>query len=262
MNDQTVNGLLMTDQSDDIAASLQAVLDGTHGFAETPTATYIHLALERAYTTSTITAIAGVPGVGKTTTCKRFQEQHASVWRCSFTRYTRSTYSILSTIAHGIGMSTTYRPSDLGANIEYAMSGGGLLICDEAQHLTADGFEIVRGLFDSVNDDGPRLGVALVGHVDLMEKASKLPQLLGRITSPLRIGAIGSADVDKLLDLCGVKDTKIRAFLRGHAGQSTGFRRIVNSLRDGVNYAAGEGIALTEAHVRQAWADLAGSSVK
>lgn len=263
MNTQTVKGLLMTDQSEGVAASLQAILDALDGFADTPTASHISMALERAYSTSAITVIAGVPGVGKTTTCKRFVETNSYVWRCQFTRYTRTPYTVLSQIATAIDINTVYRPGELGQRIEATLGQrGGMLICDEAQHLTADGFEIVRGLFDTVNDEGACLGIALVGHADLMQKIASLPQLLGRVSAPLNIAAITPRDVDALLDKCGITDGKTRTFLRNHAGQSTGFRRIVNALKDAVTYAGSDGVALNVDHVRQAWTDLAGSIVK
>ncbi|WP_430913136.1 AAA family ATPase [Methylobacterium sp. sgz302541] len=264
MNEQMVNNSPSNAQPDDGLPDLKSILDRIDSFAETPTSARILGALDEAHRTSRMTAIAGVPGVGKTTACQRYAQGRHTVWHCQFTSYTRTTYGVLCQIGRALGFYTMPRQPDLlGSEIEYALArSGGLLICDEAQHLTRDGFETVRGIFDAVANLGHPLGVAFVGHTDLMEKVAKLPQLDGRISSPLRITSPAEADVDAILAQCGITDAKVRAFLRQHATHKTGLRRVVAALRNAVVYAASDDIPLKEAHVRQAWAELSGALAK
>lgn len=265
MNDRTVNAPLTSVQDATGLPTLRDILDSIDSFAETPTAMRIMAALDEARRTGRMTAVAGVPGVGKTTACKRYLRQHQTVWRCQFTSYTNSTYSVLCQIGRAIGLyELASQSSALGADIEAGLSRAdvGLLICDEAQHLTPSGFETVRGIFDAVSDGGGQLGVAFVGHSDLMDKIARLPQVSGRISSPLRISSPAEADVDAILSRCGIEDAKVRTFLRQHAGHSTGLRRVIAALRNAVIYAATDGIPLKEAHVRQAWAELVGTVAK
>lgn len=265
MNDRNLKQPSPALQPDGIVDALGSLLDKLDAFAATPTSARVEQTLQRAHRNGVMTAIAGVPGVGKTTTCRRYLEaNYQNVWHCQFATYHNSSYSTLAALARALGFYTVPRtPSALGAELENALAGTrGLLICDEAQHLPMSGFEAIRGLYDAHCATSDPIGVAFVGHSELMAKMQRLPQLDGRITWPLRIVGSTAADVDAILSNCGVTDHKVKHFLRQHSTHRAGLRRIVAALRQAIVYAAQDNLPLREAHVRQAWRELAGSVVK
>lgn len=243
-----------------IAATIEAEKARASAFAETPIARRIAATLDFARHQHVIVAVAGGSGVGKSTTLAHYARRHPNVWRCEFNSTSRSPCAVLTVIAEALGLhNLPSRPDVLFGEVKrFLARTRGLLICDEAQHLTKDGFETVRGIFDALGEGPDPIGVAFAGHLDLMDKIARLSQLAGRLCAPLRIPAATPADADALFDAWGLRGPTTRQYLRGFAGGSMGLRRIANAYKLAVECAFADGVPVEHHHVRRAWEGLAG----
>lgn len=236
--------------------ALTVLIDRLNAYVPTPTSRKVTAALDFAKSIGAIGAVAGTSGIGKTSALKHYATEVPAVWYCEFSEDTTSVYSALAEVAFALGMTDLpNRPDELRRAIVTRVKGTrGLLICDEAQHLKDKGFEAIR----TIHDRGG-IGIVFAGHLDLMDKLKRLPQIAGRVSAPVRIGAAVPADVEALLAGWGFDCKHSRQFLRQYAGQSTGLRRIANAFRLAATFAAGQGSTVTVDHIRQAWTALAGS---
>lgn len=244
---------------DGVAAGdgLIAIVARIRAYTETPTSRSILSTVEFAKTVGAVVSIATTPGVGKSITLKHYADRTPAVWSCTFSKDTRSVYATLEEVATAIGMvEKPARPDQLRREIVRRIERTrGLLICDEAQNLSPDGFETIRTLHDRAN-----VGVLFAGHTDLADRIARLPQLDGRVSAPLRIAKAKPADVDALLIAWGSECKRTRDFLRQYAGQSTGLRRIARAYELSAIYAAGDAAPIDFDHVRRAWSALAGQT--
>ncbi|WP_424362702.1 AAA family ATPase [Methylocystis parvus] len=239
----------------DSVASVTALLERIRVFTpEPPTTKAILNALHLAKAGGYITYVAAASGIGKTMAAEHFTQTQPSVWRCEFSRDTKSVYATFVEVAFALGISNLpRRPDELRREIVARLTRThGLLICDEAQHLSDNGFEAIRTLHDRA-----KIGVVFAGHSDLADKIARLPQLEGRVFAPLRIGAAKPNDVDALLSAWGNGCKETRQFLRKYASQATGLRRIARAYERAALFAANEDQEIGFEHIQRAWANLA-----
>ncbi len=223
-------------------------------FARTKVAAQIGATLQLAKLGNMV-AIAGASGVGKTMALRDFQRGNPAVWYCQFSRDTRSVYSILSEVAVAVGIQEVpARPDVIRREIVGRVERTrGVILCDEAQHLPSDGFEAIRTLHDRAG-----VGVVFAGHLDLMDKIARLPQVAGRISAPLIIKGAKPSDADALFVAWGLDCRRSRDFLRAFAGRATGLRRIAKAVELALIFASGENAPLSFDHVNRAWTALEG----
>lgn len=236
---------------------LSEIIARVSTFTDTlPTTQRILGAAQLAKNAGLIVYVAGSSGVGKTEALKHFAKAVPAVWYCEFSKDTKSVYATLVEVAFAVGISQpALRPDHLRRDIVARIARTrGLLICDEAQNLSQNGFEEIRTLHDRSG-----VGVVFAGHLDLADKIASLPQLGGRAFAPVRIGSAKPADVDALLTSWGMNCKRTRDFLRPFARQSTGLRRIANAYKLAALYAAGKNEDVAFEHIQRAWNDLAGS---
>lgn len=234
-------------------AELEAAQRRIDLFAATPTSQEIHAILSYGKFGEMV-VIAGGSGVGKTTAARRFQDDNTNVWIVTMSPSTaRSITSVLRAIAAGVGIYSVPRGAYeiMRATCRWLRGSEGLLIIDEAQHLTELGFEQIRAIYDESG-----VGVAFLGHPDLRDKIGAMPQMVGRISEPETFTAAAPEDVDAILEGLGVGCPLIRKFLRDQAGGPTGLRLIQNVYRDALAHAADDGLtAVAYEHVQRAWAN-------
>lgn len=243
---------------------LNAGLDRVRDFVETPTSARIEKTLQFAKTRSVIVVIGGGSGIGKSKTLKEYAARNPAVWYCEFSRDTKSEHDILVEIGKAVGLVNMpgHSASLRRTIVERVKRTRGLLICDEAQHLRGEGaFDEVRTIYDRSENGSPPIGIALAGHLDLFDKIARYAQVEGRIAAPLRLPNATAKDVDALCDYWELDCRRCRAFLRSHAQDRTGLRRIAKAYELALSYAAAdpEGVVTLD-HVREAWAAFSGST--
>ena len=230
-----------------------AIVDRIEAFVPTSIASRIEPTLRAAKLLGDMVSIVGPSGVGKSTSLRNFQQANTAVWYSQFSRDTRSDYAVLKELAEAVHISDVASSPDkarrqIVARVERTR---GLLICDEAQHLTGAGLEIVRTIHDRAG-----IGIALVGHLDLADNIAKLPQVDGRVFSPLRIKGAGPKDADALFNSWGLDCQQSRGFLRGLASRPTGLRGIAKAYKRACIYAFGEGRPVNFDDIASAWTEM------
>jgi DNA transposition AAA+ family ATPase len=229
------------------------------GFIETPTAARIERALAFAKGGEMV-MISGRPGVGKTTAARRFQDTHTNVWICQITPSMRSVPATLRAIGAAIGLHGMPRDGSamMEAICQRVERAAGLLILDEAQHLTDAALNQVQALWELFRYGGG-LGVAFVGHRELEGRIGALEHLASRVSAPVIIEGARPEDADALLDAAGIGCPRSRDFLRTQAQGRGGLRRIAQACQHALFVAADEaGGEVTFDHVGGAWKYLSG----
>lgn len=228
----------------------------------TSTAKKVHRALFYAQSTADVSVIYGGAGVGKTCTAIKYQADNPSVWIATMTPATASLATCLERIALAVGI----REVPQGAlRIESAIvdkirGTGGLLIVDEAQHLSRPALEGVRSLHDA-----SQIGIALIGNESVYAqltggaRQAHFAQLFSRIGRRLRLNGPEEADVDAILDAWRVP-MEAKKLCVMVAKQNGALRGLTKTLRWAWMMAKGEERPLCSSHVKVAWQDLGGKA--
>jgi DNA transposition AAA+ family ATPase len=261
-----------TGRNDRVAADLRrwldsraarAAFDRRHrsldGFVETPTAGRIEHALAFAKGGEMV-MVAGRPGVGKTTAVRQFQRRHPNVWICQVSPQMRSVPATLRAIGDAIGLHGLPRDGGMimKAICQRVERAAGLLVLDEAQHLTDGALEQVQAIWELFRYGGG-FGVAFVGHRELEGRIGALDHLASRVSAPVIIEGARPEDADALLDAAGIACPRSRDFLRSQAPGRGGLRRIAQACQHALFVAADEaGGEVTFDHVRRVWTHLSG----
>ncbi len=229
-------------------------------WVETPTAVRINGALKFAHGFNDMTVIYGSAGLGKTATCKAYRQQYASVWHATMTPASSSVAGCLDEICIALGIKNPPASAlRMQREILRRITGtNGLMIIDEAQHLSTAALDAIRSLHDSAE-----IGFALVGNEAVYasmtggNRASHLDRLFSRIGKRVRLTRASKKDVVALAIAMGVSpdDKKSLDFLADEVGNKAGaLRSVVKTLRLAVMFAAGAQPA--HSHIKAAWKDL------
>ncbi len=230
------------------------------GWIPTATAKRIQAALFYAQMAGDIAVTYGGAGVGKTCTAMQYQRENPNVWIATMTPATSSLATCLERIALSVGI----REVPQGAlRIETAITSriygtGGLLVVDEAQHLSKAALEGVRSLHDLT-----QVGLAFLGNESVYaqltggSRQAHFAQLFSRVGRRLRLNTPEKEDVEALLDVWNVPGDA-RENCRQVARQHGALRGLTKMLRVASMMAAGESHLLSSEHIKAAWCDLGG----
>ena len=139
---------------------LEATLPAGPEWAETPTARRVLGALWYAQLASDIAVVYGGAGLGKTTATKRYAGIKPGVWVATMSPSAYTLHSCLERAAAAVGLRSAHgRAARIEADLADRLEGArGLLVVDEAQHLSVQALEGLRSLHDAT-----ATGLALVG---------------------------------------------------------------------------------------------------
>lgn len=121
----------------------------------------ITAALAYARETGRIVQVIGVPGVSKTATSRQFAEDYPRTWYVPMNPTTGGVPTMLPSILRAMGeRDAKGTPLALLQRVcDRAQEAKGLLVIDEAQHLSPSAIEALRAINDAV-----RLGIAMLGN--------------------------------------------------------------------------------------------------
>lgn len=251
-------------ESRQAAAELEGQLPAAPDYVETISARAVMGALSFAQMAEAVSVVYGGAGVGKTTTVRRYRQQAPNVWLVTATPACASTGALLKRIAQTLGMRTTGTVDALeSAIIERVRETRGLLVIDEAQHLTYRALDAVRSIHDAAG-----IGLALVGNEIVYSQLTggsrsvDFAQLFSRVAKRVRLARPKDGDVLALLDAWGIKDKDARQFCLAIGRRPGALRGLSQTLRLASMFAAssgGQGLPTLE-HIRDAWADLGGEA--
>lgn len=231
-------------------------------YVPTPTAEKVVAALRYAQLAGDIAVVYGAAGLGKTEGIKQYARLAPNVWHATMTPASASVVTALEEIADAVGAGDV---SGGAAKLHRAIvkrirATNGLLVIDEAQHLSVAALDQIRSLHDATG-----IGIALVGNEQVYarmtggNRAAYLDRLYSRIGKRVRLVKSTQADINLLLEAWNVDDPKCRAQLVEIASKPGGLRGLTKVLRLAAMYAVGAKRALCCDDVRAAWRELGGA---
>ncbi|GIX12025.1 AAA family ATPase [Elioraea sp.] len=230
------------------------------GFVATPTAEAITGCLEHAQHMPDLAVVTGGPGVGKTTSAQAYRARTPNVWLLTGEPVHGSPRALLEDLAEALGLAVSGVSSQRlsRAIVQRVRGTGGLIVVDEAQHLTSTVLDQLRTLHDLAE-----IGVALLGNETVHARleggarAAHYAQLYSRVGMRLARPRPLRTDVDALLDAWSVEGQAERALLHAIARKPGGLRGVTKVLRLAHMLAAAEEAAVGERHLRLAWSRYA-----
>lgn len=237
------------------------VMPAAPDYVATPTAERVIAALRYAQVAGDIACVYGGAGLGKTTGILRYRTAAPNVWHATMTPASASVVPALEEIAEAVGVSNTVGGATRlhRAICRRIANAGGLLVIDEAQHLSVAALDQVRSIHDATG-----VGIALVGNESVYarmtggNRAAFLDRLFSRIGKRVRLVKSTQGDIEALLDAWGIDDDKCRAQLVDIATKPGGLRGLTKVLRLASMHAMAATRALCCDDVRAAWRELGG----
>lgn len=259
-----------------VEAKLSRWIDTTHAqraqaarlpaapeYVATPSSERVIAALTYAQVASDIAIVYGGAGLGKTTAIRQYALRSPNVWPATMSPATASVATALEEIAEAVGAGSAVGGGAarlFRAICRRVSESAGLIVIDEAQHLSVAALDQIRAIHDATG-----LGVALVGNESVYarltggNRAAYLDRLYSRIGKRVRLVKSTQADVVAILSAWDIDAKPCRAQLIDIASKPGGLRGLTKVLRLGSMYAAAEGRALCCDDVRTAWRELGGA---
>jgi DNA transposition AAA+ family ATPase len=140
-------------------ARTRASMPAGVGFVRTPSADDFWRALSHAQHAPDFVCIAGGAGMGKTSTAQHYADSSPNVWILTAEPVMTSPHGMLSELAELLGVGERAADRRSRAVLHRLRNTAGLLVVDEAQHLTSRTLDQLRSIHDLAH-----VGVALVGN--------------------------------------------------------------------------------------------------
>lgn len=167
--------------------------------------------------TGCITVVAMGPGTGKTLTAVEYAGSVANCWRAEMRKSKKTISQMTLQVLRALTIPTQHSwmigGSDMVVNAMLKRPGA-LIIIDEANHLTNDSLEEIRGWHDATG-----VGICLLGNEELLMRIRGGPRsdALARLNSRIAASHIQNlpypGDVEAFCDAWGVTDPAMRAML-------------------------------------------------
>lgn len=229
-------------------------------YVQTPIGERVTTALRYAQVAGDIALVYGGAGLGKTITLQQYQRSAPSVWIATMTPASAAVVPALEEVVEALGIEATGGAAKLHRAIcKRLRNTGGLLIIDEAQHLSTQALDQLRSIYDATG-----VGLALCGNEQVYarmtggNRAAYLDRLFSRIGKRVQLRRAGPKDIDALLDAWRVQCGKSRALLTDIATKPGALREVTKVLRLALMQATAAGRALALEDVRGAWRELGG----
>jgi hypothetical protein len=243
------------------AAREQARLPVAPAHVETPTSVRIGTALAYAQLAGDLAAIYGAAGVGKTVTIEHYRATNPNVWVAEMSAATSSVVTALEEICAAVGLREARGG---GAHMQRLLirrlrGTRGLLVIDEAQHLSVGAIEAARHLHDRTG-----VGLVLAGNETVYARLTggarqaTFAQLFSRIGKRVRLARPTDDDVRALLAAWSVSGREERDVAIRIAATPGGLRGLTKTLRLASMLAGRRGVGAKE--MRAAWRDLGGEA--
>lgn len=228
-------------------------------FKMTQTASQIFEVLEHAQTLPDMALVTGSGGVGKTSAIREYQRVASNVFIATMQPWVTTTKGVLDVISMSLGMMPSNSSLLQSVTLQRKLQGsGGLLILDEAQHLSPALLDQVRSIHDATE-----IGVVLAGNTTVFnrlgadQRTAQFSQLFSRIGMRINIDRPRKRDAQTMIDAWGISDPDARKTALGVALQPGALRGLTKTLRMAFAIAAAAGgNEPTAAQIEMAWQQL------
>jgi DNA transposition AAA+ family ATPase len=265
-------------RSDEVAAKVQRWMDGYQQqqstrsalpadppFQMTQTAATFLAGLQMAQALGTMAVISGGAGVGKTRTVCEYRRTTANVWVVTARPDTATMGALLEAVCDALAISERIARRRAGACIGRMRDTGGLMIVDEAQHLTTEALELLRSLHDAAG-----IGMVLVGNETVYSRlegkgrTAEFAQLFSRIGRRIRRTSPLKPDIEALVAAWGITDAGQVRLLRAIGGKPGALRNIRMTMRQAHLLAMGEGEegVITEDRIARAFSAISDTAAE
>ncbi|QDH13832.1 AAA family ATPase [Formicincola oecophyllae] len=210
---------------DEVRSALPAVPT----FLPLPTSLAWQTVFEYARAAADIGLIAGAPGTSKTMTARHYSETTPRVWLVTADASVASPRGILKRLGETLGMEGRVTFTALVARLR---GTGGLVIVDEAQHLSVRALDQLRAVNDLAD-----LGMVWMGNEPLRAAIEGLGQKGSTAQISSRVGMFKSRsrpsvhDLNKMITAWGVDDSAVRQALQWIGLREGGLREVTKTLR-------------------------------
>jgi DNA transposition AAA+ family ATPase len=229
-------------------------------FVETPSAVTFHAELRKAQFLPTMSVIVGAPGVGKTYAAEAYAASTPNVTMITALACHPSGRWLLEGLGRALRLTERGGSQRLGAVIiDHLRDKRALVIVDEANHLSPEAIDMLRG----ITRDGAKCGLALLGSPRTISRFeggrdADFAQLLRRIGGRINRQKPVRQDAEMILDAYGVHDEGVRKLLRAQAARPGALGLMCTTLRLAQMLATSKGEGLAEAHIVAADEQLRG----
>lgn len=228
-------------------------------WVSTPTAEKILGGLRYAQMAGDIVLIYGGAGVGKSKTIERYARTVPNVWHVELTPATGSVLNCLQEIALTMGLrDLTNSAAFLQRAIwQRVRDTNGLLVLDEAQHLTVPALDQVRAINDQTG-----IGLVLCGNERVYtqmsggNRAPFLDRLYSRIGKRIQLKKATLGDADAIIAAWGIDDSPCKEAIRQIASTPGALRVLNKVLRLAATYAKANGRGIGCQEIRLAAREL------
>lgn len=228
-------------------------------YVATPTAREIMDRLTFAQAAGDFGVVVGVAGIGKTSAIDEYRRRTPNVFVMTADQSCRTANGLLAILADEMGVAER-RSLWLSRAIAGRVRGSSaLIVVDEAQHLTTEALDQLRAI-----PDAARCGVIVAGNEGLLARltggkgatAAQYSQLYSRVGTRFVGTAPKARDIEMLIAAWGIEDDGANKLLRAIARKAGALRLMTKVIRSAAMFAAGDGTALSAAHIRAAWQQL------
>ena len=233
----------------------------TVSWIETETAKKIQPVLAYAQYAGDIAVVYGGAGVGKTRALRNYADTNPNVFLSMMSPANHGVSACLEEVAVSCGLKTIPQSALRISNMICGRVEGshGLVIADEAQHLSTAALEQLR-----IVQEKTGIGLVLCGNETVYgrltggTRQAQFAQLFSRIGKRLRLNKPLKKDVASIAGAFGVSGREEVDMLYQISQKPGALRGVCKTLRLASMFSAGEGAAISEKHIAAAWKDLAG----
>lgn len=245
-------------------AEISVDLPEKPGYFETPTSQAITQYLYWGQRGRIVLIVTGA-GQGKTETARQFQVSNSGTWIATMTPSTSGIMPMQQRVLRSMGEKHTVgSPAALSEMICDILRKRkhGLLIIDEAQHLSVKALEEIRSWYD---DTG--VGIALMGNervqqsIDGVSRAADFAQLFSRVALRLIRTRAVPGDAEALAAAWGVTDPAMIDFLQQIVMRPGAIRGATFALEVAHMLAVAQGVQVNALHLKKAFAQLSSTKV-
>lgn len=209
-----------------------------------------------------ISVIAGGAGIGKTSAAEHYAATNSNVWLATMDPTTSGVHPMLAEICEVMGIvekSASKLTRAIGRKVQGA---GGLIVVDEAQHLSTAALDQLRSLHDRY-----KVGIALIGNETVYSRLEGEGRKAGFAQLYSRVGVRVTQLKPRAEDMCAlikawnVTDPEEVKFLKAVARKPGALRGMTKCLQLASMLAAGSGKDRNIRHLKAAWDRLSASTV-
>jgi len=253
------------------AVALRSRLPNSPLFQMLPTSQRVLALLDIAKATGRLISITGAPGTSKSASARQYCASNTRAWLATMDPSTSGVPTMLLEVLAAMG-----EPEHKGTPqvlskrvVTKAAEAKGLIIIDEAQHLSDKAIDQIRAISDTTRRMGVPVGVALIGNEAINNKIggtgtkAEFAQVSSRIAQRRELRRPDPNDVVLLIEAWAAANNEVLTkaeydFCQLIASKPGGLRNIEMTFENALLVSLGAGEPLTLDHLKGAFHQLSG----